>query len=103
VPESALTVLDAARATSTKVEAELVRAWATAHHPKRIIIVTSSFHTTRASMVFERELRGLGIEVLARPASSDPFRPDTWWRNRDQLRDGIFEWQKLVFYSIAYR
>ena len=103
VPESALTVLDATRAVSTKSEAELVRGWASEHHPTRLIVVTSSFHTRRASMVFRRVLRGLGVELLMRPASRDPFHVDTWWRDRDQLRNGIFEWQKLVFYSVAYR
>lgn len=103
VPDTALTVLDTGRGTSTKEEADLVRAWALTHRPKRLIVVTSSYHTRRASIVFGRVLRNLGVELLMRPASRDSFYPDTWWRDRDQLRNGIFEWQKLIFYFVVYR
>jgi uncharacterized SAM-binding protein YcdF (DUF218 family) len=103
VPDSAVTWLDDARATSTKSEAELVRNWVVKNRARRIIIVTSSYHTTRASMIFRCVLRDLDVQVLARPAARDPFRPDGWWRDRDQLRNGVFEWQKLLFYYAAYR
>jgi uncharacterized SAM-binding protein YcdF (DUF218 family) len=80
-----------------------VREWITAHRARRIIVVTSPFHTARSALIFKRALRDLGTEVLARPASYEDFEPDSWWRHRVQLRNGIFEWQKLLFYYVAYR
>jgi uncharacterized SAM-binding protein YcdF (DUF218 family) len=67
---------------------------------KKIILVTSAFHTRRAKLVYENALSLLGydIEFLVYPAP-DPFVPvEGWWK----LRTG----QKGIFYeyikSIAY-
>lgn len=103
VPDTALTVLNQRRVNSTMLEVEMVREWVSSSNAKRIIIVTSSYHTARASLVFRRRLRNNGVEVLARAAAADPFRPADWWRDRDELRNGIIEWQKLLFYYVAYR
>ena len=103
VPETSLTVLSSMPVNSTVSEVELVREWASANEAERIIIVTASYHTARASLVFRRKLRVDGVAVLARSAVSDPFRPHDWWKDRDELRNGIIEWQKLVFYYVAYR
>ena len=103
VPDSAVTVLDGARVNSTRMETELIKEWVSSHRAKRIIVVTSPFHTARSSLIFSRMLRSEGVEVLTRPAPLDPFQADGWWRDRDQLRSGIIEWQKLLFYYVAYR
>ena len=103
VPDEAVTVLDHARAESTRSEAELIRDWISSTRFRRIIIVTAPYHTRRAAIIFNRTLRGREVEVLVRPASHDAFNSQDWWRNREQLRNGIFEWQKLVFYYFAYR
>ncbi len=103
VPDSSVTMLDQTRATSTKMETELVKDWVVANSARRIIVVTSPFHTARASLIFRRSLREQGTEVLARPASHEAFEPNGWWRHREQLRNGFFEWQKLMFYYVAYR
>jgi len=103
VPDSAITVLDRCPADSTRAEAELVREWVVSSGATRIIIVTSTYHTARSSLLFRRMLRDQGVVVLTRSAPADPFRPSDWWRDRDELRNGLFEWQKLVFYYVAYR
>lgn len=103
VPDSSVTMLDQSRATSTKMETDLVKDWVVANSARRIIVVTSPFHTARASLIFRRSLRDQGTEVLARPASHEAFEPNGWWRHRQQLRNGFFEWQKLLFYYVAYR
>jgi hypothetical protein len=54
-------------------------------------------------LIFRRALDDLNVEVISRPASADPFRADGWWRDWSQLRNGILEWQKLLFYSLTYR
>lgn len=103
VPDAAVTLLDQQQPNSTRMEAELVRDWVATSGATRIIIVTSGYHTARASLIFRRVLGGLGVEVLARSAQSDPFRASDWWKDRDELRNGIIEWQKLLFYYVAYR
>lgn len=103
VPETAVTVLADRVANSTKTETELVKSWLASNDARRLIIVTSPYHTARARMVFARALRDEGVEVLAHPASHESFDATNWWRDREQLRNGIVEWQKLVVYSILYR
>lgn len=102
VPESAMIVLDGSGAESTKQETTIVRDWVAANHVDRIIVVTSSFHSGRASLVFNRALKASGVQVLVRPASHDNFRASDWWRHRVNLRNALFEWQKLLFYYVAY-
>jgi len=103
VPDSAVIQLKETRATSTRMESDIVREWALENHARRIIVVTSAFHTARASFVFRRALRHDSVEVLMRPASEEAFDPSRWWTDRVQLRVGVFELQKLLFYQIAYR
>ena len=103
VPDSAVTVLDKQRVTSTKDEAGVVREWAGANAAKRIIVVTSRYHTARASLIFRDALGGLGVEVITRPATADRFHPEGWWRDWNQFRNGILEWQKLIFYALSSR
>jgi uncharacterized SAM-binding protein YcdF (DUF218 family) len=103
VPDSAVTLLNARRVSSTRDEAAVVREWAAAHGSRRIIVVTSRYHSGRASLIFTDALRHLGVEVITRPATVDPFQPEHWWRDWSQLRNGILEWQKLIFYSLSSR
>ena len=103
VPESAVTILDDRIANSTITETELVRSWLVSNPAKRLIIVTSPYHTARARLIFIRSLRDTGIEILTHPASHERFDARNWWRDREQLRNGIVEWQKLMAYSVLYR
>jgi uncharacterized SAM-binding protein YcdF (DUF218 family) len=102
VPGSAIALLQETRATSTRMETDVVRRWTADHHARRIIVVTSPYHTARASLVFRRALADDQVEVLVRPASHEPFDPERWWTDRIQLRNGVFELQKLLLYYVAY-
>ncbi len=102
VPESAITLLDETRATSTRMETDLVREWVAANPIRRLIVVTSPYHTRRAGLIFSRALRHNGVEVRVHPASHEPWEYDAWWTDREQLKKGLVEIQKLVFYYIAY-
>ncbi len=61
---------------------------------RSIIIVTSNYHTGRARQVFLRACRGR-MRVLAYPATSAWFQPDSWW----QSREGV----KIFFYETVKR
>ena len=102
VPDTAVTVLHETRPTSTKMEAVVVRRWAVENGARRIIVVTSPFHTARTSFVFRRALRNDAVEVVVRPASHEEFDPQRWWTDRVQLKNGVIELQKLLFYYVAY-
>ena len=102
VPDSAVTLLHETRPVSTRIESDLVRQWILKSGARRIIVVTSPFHTARASFVFRRVLRNDSVEVLVRPASHEVFESEKWWTDHVQLKNGVVELQKLLFYYVAY-
>ncbi len=102
VPDTAIILLDRTHATSTKMETDLVSDWVAMNPVQRIIVVTSPYHTRRAALTFSRALRHNGVEIVAHPASHEPWTSDAWWTDREQLKNGLVEIQKLVFYYVAY-
>ena len=99
VPESAIVVLGEP-INSTADEARVFAQWSRGRSIRSLMIVTSPAHTARSRMTFADELQGRSIRVLARPSTLARFRSDTWWRSRDTLREGVIEWQKLVYYRL---
>jgi uncharacterized SAM-binding protein YcdF (DUF218 family) len=102
VPDSAVTVLHETRPVSTRMESDVVRRWVLESGSRRIIVVSSAFHTARASFVFRRVLRNDSVEVLVRPASYEAFDSQKWWTDHVQLKNGVVELQKLLFYYVVY-
>jgi uncharacterized SAM-binding protein YcdF (DUF218 family) len=84
----------AAEATSAR-EIILRRGW------RRVIVVTSKYHTRRSRYAFQREFSGTGIDVQVRGTRFDTAKPDEWWKHRPDLRFVISEWQKLVAYRLG--
>jgi len=69
------------RAPNTREEAMAVGQFVSAHGWKRIIVVTSNYHTRRAKYIYERVLpAGTVLRVVAAPDSD--YDPDNWWRTR---------------------
>lgn len=101
VPRASIAVLDGV-VRSTQDEASGARQWAARHGVESLLVVTSSFHTARARRVFLNAFRGTGVTVRFVPAAASDFDPDTWWTDRVALREGLFEWQKALFYRVWY-
>jgi uncharacterized SAM-binding protein YcdF (DUF218 family) len=72
------------RPFSTRGEAELVARLADARGWRRVVVVTSTYHVTRARMLFDRCLRARVAVVGARP----------WWPRF--VFGAVVEWPKLV-------
>lgn len=85
---------------STADEARAFAKWADGRPIRSLTIVTSPYHTGRTRLTFEHMLDGKPIAVRLHAATLIPFDPDTWWRDRDRLRNGIIELQKLVYYRL---
>jgi uncharacterized SAM-binding protein YcdF (DUF218 family) len=86
---------------NTAQEANLLRSMVLAHHWRRMIIVTSKYHTRRARFAFRRGLEGTGAEVVMRATRYDSSDPARWWRIRSDLRFAGSEWLKLVAYRLG--
>jgi len=80
VPKSAV-VKVSHLADNTREEAEALRPLAEQRHWRRVIVVTSSFHTRRARYVF-RNVFPPSVEVRVAPARDFSYDPAHWWQTR---------------------
>jgi uncharacterized SAM-binding protein YcdF (DUF218 family) len=89
VPEAAIVRLDRiVENTLQELQADFDHA--RAHGFRRVIIVSSPYHTRRIRLIwssrFERE-----IPAIVRPTRYEPVDPTRWWRSRRPLEDVIHE------------
>jgi len=83
---------------STRDEVEYLLTDLERRQVKRVIFVTSNFHTRRARRIVLDAIakRGLKMELRVM-ASGDPnYRTDSWWRSREGLKTAFYEWTKTV-------
>lgn len=61
---------------------------------RRIILVTSNFHSRRAGLVFRLVLPAYNFQVVAAPETD--FDPASWWKNEHARRLCFSEYQKIA-------
>ncbi len=83
VPNHAESTLDEARILLPILRAKGVR---------RVLLVTSNFHTARAARIFRR-VATPGMEIVSVAAKDASFAPQGWWNNR--------RGQKVFFYEAS--
>ena len=89
VPKSAV-VQFAHRAADTREEAAALAPFLAQHGWKKILLVTSTYHTRRSRFIFERTLPA-GFELRVIPAQDVEYDPDSWWRTRQGLKIFLHE------------
>jgi uncharacterized SAM-binding protein YcdF (DUF218 family) len=78
------------RATNTREEAIADAQAIAAHGWKKVLLVTSNYHTRRANYIFERALpAGTELRVISAPDSE--YDPNTWWHTRNGLKRFLCE------------
>ena len=82
---------------NTREEATTIGRFAAEHHWKRLIVVTSNFHTRRARYIFEKVLPA-GMEISIASARDGDFDPERWWEKRQSIKDFLGE---LVGMAVA--
>jgi uncharacterized SAM-binding protein YcdF (DUF218 family) len=80
--------------TSTRDEADGIGQFLHSRGLRRVLLVTSNYHTRRAARLFRRENRDLDVRVV--PAPDRSFSPDSWWQNREGRKTFLLEWTKTV-------
>ncbi|MEL6347145.1 MAG: YdcF family protein [Myxococcota bacterium] len=88
---------------STLEEARATADYAVDRGWRRIIVVTSPYHTWRAGMMFHDILDPLSVEVLRSAAADDPFDPARWWAEPRQRRQVRNEYLKTLWWRVAGR
>jgi uncharacterized SAM-binding protein YcdF (DUF218 family) len=102
VPMSAVEVIEGYN-QSTQDEAQKIMAYLESGGIKRLIIVTSNFHTRRTRLLFRRILRATDVRVIVQATPPDRlFDPQEWWTRRRDAKTLLWEYQKLLLYALRY-
>ena len=103
VPESKIQVVSGI-ALGTYEESLGVRDYASAHQLKRLLIVTSAYHTRRTLWSLRHACEGSGIEIgIDSPAPGwQTPAPSRWWWRRWGWKVVAGEYVKLIYYWMRY-
>jgi uncharacterized membrane-anchored protein len=86
---------------STNAETNDVRRCLDSLGARRVLIVTSEFHTRRSLSVFRKRLPQYQISIAA---AHDPTHFGTaWWTNREWAKVTFDEWIKLIWWNCVDR
>jgi len=78
------------RARNTLEEAGAVSTFLTSRGWKKILIVTSNYHTRRARYIYDHVLAP-GTELRMVAAADPAYDPNSWWRTREGLKTFFYE------------
>ncbi|CAN5807482.1 hypothetical protein BH23GEM6_BH23GEM6_20180 [soil metagenome] len=81
---------------NTRDEARALRKYLGTHPARRVIVVTTDYHTRRAKLVLEQELAPLEVEIRMAAATDSTITQANWWRSRAGLRTYFGELGKLA-------
>lgn len=96
VPSKSIIIIGE-RSNSTYTELQILYDFLKRRNLKSVIVVTSKSHTTRATKIFDLVTNGTKIKVITRPSKYDTFDPTNWWKARKDLKQTIFEYEKLAY------
>ena len=90
-------------AEGTFGEALAVRDFVVSHGLKRVLVVTSPYHTRRTVAVFRKAFTGVEVQVGVQPASQySEARPDFWWMSPYDRWYVAYEWAAQAYYLFHY-
>ncbi len=98
VPASSLIIIDE-RVYGTYSEIKVLYDFLKKRNLKSVILITSKYHTTRATKIFDHITAG-EIKVVTRPSKYDTFDPKNWWKVRADRIQTILEYQELAHYYL---
>lgn len=96
IPANAIVLLNAG--TSTAEEAELIAEYLKNNNYRKVILLTSLYHTRRAKKVFSKYLRNSNIQLMVCGAKSSRFDVWNWWKSEDGLIAMNNELLKNIYY-----
>ena len=90
---------------NTYEEAVALRDYAAGRAVRSLLVVTSPYHSRRASWTLGRVLRDSQIEVgvAAPPPGGQSPSSLTWWLRPQGWRAVALEYPKLIYYRVSYR
>ena len=101
IPEKAI-LSSEERVGNTLDEVRLVHKFALERRLKSIIVITSLTHSRRAWLTFTKVFKDDDIKIISLPSHYQRFNPKDWWKKRKYINELLLEYQKLLYYKIAY-
>ena len=102
VPEERVRILPLT-SPGTYGEALATVAFARQAGVRRLLIVTTPYHTRRSLAVFQSVFEGSGVEIGVEPATaSSPATPERWWAAPYDRAYVAYEWAAVVYYGVRY-
>ena len=89
-------------ASGTYGEALAVHRFAAGVPARKLLIVTSPYHTRRALATFRTVFRDTAAEIGVAPAPDSPADPRHWWRTPYDRWYVRYEWLATVYYALRY-
>jgi len=89
VPKDAIIPV-ASFVANTREEAVVMRKLAERRGWKKLLVVTSNYHTRRARLIYERVFAGTA-EVRVIAAYDTEYNPEDWWRSRGAWKHFLYE------------
>jgi hypothetical protein len=97
LPQAASVSICAIDGLSTRDESQDAEKCLQREDAKRVLIVTSDFHTRRALEIFRREFPGREFSVAA--ARNDERFGSRWWTHRQWAKTLVDEWLRLIWWK----
>jgi hypothetical protein len=101
LPEAASVRICPIEGLSTREEAHDVEKCLAGEEGRRVLIVTSEFHTRRALSIFRKEVPGRSFSVAA--AKDETQFGTRWWTHRQWAKTCLDEWMKVVWWGAVER
>jgi hypothetical protein len=95
VPRAAIVEIPAGEGGTTESTAALAD-WARANPQKRVLVVVGASHGRRYRRALLRVWPKSAPAPIVATSPYGLFRVEDWWKSRTTLREGLFEFQKLV-------
>lgn len=96
IPKENIIVIN--QSTSTLEEAKVIHRFCEEHGLKKIMLLSSLYHTSRMRSVFDNELEDSGIEYCLVGAPSIKYKEYEWWKTEEGLIAFNNEWMKKIYY-----
>ena len=90
------------RVGSTIDEARLVRKFVLDRGFKSLIVISTLTHSRRAWLTFKKVFKDDDIKMISLPSHYQLFNPKDWWTKRKYTKELIIEYEKLIYYTVAY-
>ena len=101
VPEKNIVIFPK-RTSSTFEELILLSGYLKSRNMSSVILVSSKSHTRRISIIFS-DISGGDIKSQVIYTRFDGYNPDSWWKDRNSLRQTLFEYQKIIHHLLIDR